>query len=124
MEHLNANTLQAALVGTVGESCAEEMGAYIRFQHDLVPLERVVADPKKAPISTNPTAQLVQIFQFITRVDTREAAAAVVVYVGRMAEEMQTLFCTRVANSQRIVTFANAPGFNDMLRKNKIYLGG
>jgi len=44
--------------------------------------------------------------------------------VKRMRNEMQTLFCTNVANSQRVITFANAPGFNDMLAANKIFLGG
>jgi drug/metabolite transporter (DMT)-like permease len=61
---------------------------------------------------------------YVTRTETRENASAVVAYVGRMKNEMQSLFVRNVANSQRIVTFANAPGFNKMLAENKIFLGG
>jgi len=70
------------------------------------------------------TAQMVQVFQFITRTDSREDASAVVKYVKRMKNEMQTLFCVNVANSTRIVTFANAPGFSEMLAENKLFFGG
>lgn len=124
MALMDAPTLQAALDGTVGRPCAAQLAAFVRFQQELTAYERVIAEPKKAPLTSNPTAQLVQVFQFITRTRTREEAAAIVVYVKRMRDEMQTLFCTNVANSQRIVTFANAPGFNEMLAANKIFLGG
>lgn len=124
MQKLDPMTLQAALDGVVGEVSAGELAAFVRFQQELTAYERVVAEPKKAPLTENPTAQLVQVFQFITRTQTREEAAAIVTYVQRMRDEMQTLFCTNVANSTRIVTFANAPGFSEMLAKNKIFLGG
>jgi hypothetical protein len=124
MSNLSVPVLQAALEGTIGAPTAEELGAYIRFQQDIPSYERVIKDPAGTPIASNPTAQLVQVFQFITRTDNREAASAVVAYVKRMRSEMQTLFCTNVANSQRIVVFANAVGFNDMLRANKIFLNG
>lgn len=124
MDKMDAMTLQAALDGVVGRPCAAQLAAFVRFQQELTPFERVVADPKKAPLTSNPTAQLVQVFQFITRTKDRGEAAAIVQYVKRMRDEMQTLFCTNVANSTRIVTFANAPGFNEMLAANKIFLGG
>lgn len=120
----DAQTLQAAVDGTIGIIGGAEFAPYLRFASELVKFERVISDPKKAPITSNPTAQLVQIFQFMTRTDSREQAAAVVQYVMRMKEEIQTLFVTKVANSNKIVTFANAPGFSEMLSKNKIYLGG
>lgn len=124
MEDVSPMTLQALLDGTIGATTAAEMAAFVRFQQELTSYERVVKEPKSAPLSTNPTAQLVQVFQFITRTSTREEAASVVTYAKRMRSEMQTLFCTNVANSQRIITFANAPGFNEMLADNKIFLGG
>jgi hypothetical protein len=124
MSEISPVALQAALDGTIGMSAAAELAAFVRFQQELTAYERVIKEPKKAPLSTNPTAQLVQVFQFITRTESRDHASAVVTYVKRMRNEMQTLFCTNVANSQRIVTFANASGFNEMLLENKIFLGG
>lgn len=123
-DKLTAVSLQAALNGTVGRAAGEKLASFVRFLHEITPYEKVIADPVKAPVTANPTAQLVQVFQFVTRVDTREDAAAVTKYVTRMRNEMQTLFVQSVANSSRIVTFANAPGFSDMLAGNKIFLGG
>jgi hypothetical protein len=124
MDNITPTALQAALDGTIGASTAAELASFIRFQQELTSYDRVVTDPAKAPLSSNPTAQLVQVFQFITRTDKREHAAAIVKYVKRMRNEMQTLFCTNVANSSKIITFANAPGFSEMLAENKIFLGG
>jgi len=124
MENLAPAPLQAALNGAVGVPAGELLASFVRFQQELTSYERVVSDPAKAPVSTNPTAQMVQVFQFITRTDSREDAAAVVKYVKRMKNEMQTLFCVNVANSTRIVTFANAPGFSEMLAENKLFFGG
>lgn len=124
IEKLPPIALQGALEGTVGEATAAQLASFVRFQQELVPYEQVIGDPAKAPLTTNPTAQMVQVFQFITRAEDREEAAQIVKYVKRLRNEMQTLFCTNVANSQRIVTFANAPGFSEMLQANRIFLGG
>jgi len=123
-DKLTPMALQAALNGTVGRAAGEKLASYLRFLSDITPYERVIADPHKAPVTANPTAQLVQVFQFITRAETREEAAAVVVYVKRIRAELQTLFAQSVAQSTRMVTFVNAPGFADLLAENKVFMGG
>lgn len=123
-DNLPGRALDAGLDGALGRAGGRTMASFVRFIDDITSYERVIADPLKAPVTSNPTAQMVQVFQFITRTDTREQASAVVTYVKRMKNEMQSLFVRNVANSQRIVTFANAPGFSAMLSDNKIYLGG
>ena len=126
MEALTPMTLQAALDGVIGAAAGALLASFVRFQQELTAYERVIADPEKAPLSDNPNAQLVQVFQFITRTEKRDDAAAVVKYVQRMRSEMQTMFCTNVANStsSRLVVFANAPGFSKMLADNKVFFGG
>jgi hypothetical protein len=118
---LDDDTLEASLTGTVGGVTAENMGSFIRFGRDITPLERVLHDPAAAPISDNPTAQLVQIFQFVSRVDNRADAEKVVDYVWRMRGEMQSLFCNSVAQSQRVAMYVTLANFGKMLAAHKIF---
>ena len=72
-------------------------------------------------MSDNPTAQLVQVFQFVSRVADRTEAEAVVEYVWRMRAEMQSIFCNTVASSQRVALFATINDFGRMLAEHKIF---
>lgn len=118
---LDDDTLEAALVGTVGATTAEAMSSFVRFGRDICEYSRVIADPDKAPLSDNPTAQLIQVFQFVSRVADRKEAEAIVKYVWRMRAEMQSIFCNTVATSQRVATFATINEFGKMLNEHKIF---
>ena len=122
-DSLDADTLTAALCGTVGEPTAKEMSAFVRFGQEIPAFDLVVSDPKKCPLPKNPAAQIVQVFQFVTKVDNHSQASAVVKYVTRMQNEMQTLFANAVATSSRIIQFAQAEGFGKLMDENRIYYG-
>lgn len=115
-------TLQAALGGTVGDAFAANIMSMIRFGDQLPSYARVVQDPAGAPIPTNPTAQIVQVFQFMKQVTGKEEAEAVSEYVGRMRGEMQSLFVTCAAKG-RLVDFSLSRTFNAMLVRNRSFLG-
>jgi hypothetical protein len=118
---LDDATLEAALCGSVGETTAQAMASFIRFGKDICDYSRVIADPDKAPISSNPTAQLIQIFQFVSRVADRSEAEAIVKYVWRMRAEIQSIFCNTVATSQSVNLFATINEFGRMLAEHKIF---
>ena len=118
---LDDATLEAALCGAVGATTAEAMASFIRFGKDICDYSRVIADPDKAPISSNPTAQLIQIFQFVSRVADRKEAEAIVKYVWRMRAEIQSIFCNTVATSQSVNMFATINEFGRMLAEHKIF---
>lgn len=118
---LDDATLEAALCGAVGATTAEAMASFIRFGKDICDYSRVIADPDKAPISSNPTAQLIQIFQFVSRVADRSEAEAIVKYVWRMRAEIQSIFCNTVATSQSVNMFATINEFGRMLAEHKIF---
>ena len=118
---LDDATLEAALCGAVGATTAEAMASFIRFGKDICDYSRVIADPDKAPISSNPTAQLIQIFQFVSRVADRSEAEAIVKYVWRMRAEIQSIFCNTVATSQSVSMFATINEFGRMLETHKIF---
>ena len=118
---LDDETLEAALVGTVGATTAQALSSFIRFGRDICEYARVIKNPDTAPLSDNPTAQLIQVFQFVTRVADRTEAEAIVKYVWRMRAEMQSIFCNTVATSQRVAMFATISEFGRMLADHKIF---
>jgi len=118
---LDDDTLEAALIGTVGATTAQALASFIRFGRDICDYARVIKSPDTAPLSDNPTAQLIQVFQFVTRVADRTEASSIVKYVWRMRAEMQSIFCNTVASSSRVATFATVDGFGTMLAEHKIF---
>lgn len=118
---LDDDTLEASLVGTVGATTAQALSSFIRFGREICEYSRVIKSPETAPLSDNPTAQLIQVFQFVTRVADRTEAEAIVKYVWRMRAEMQSIFCNTVATSQRVAMFATINEFGRMLAEHKIF---
>lgn len=118
---LDDETLEAALIGTIGATTAEALASFVRFGRDICPLERVLKDPTTAPLSDNPTAQLVQVFQFVSRVDKREDAEKIVEYVDRMRAEMQSIFANYVAQSQRVSIYVTLKNFGALLARHKVF---
>ena len=117
-------TLQAALGGCVGDAFAANIMSMIRFGDQLPTYDRVVNDPAGAPLPTNPTAQIVQVFQFIKQVKDKEEAEAVSEYTQRMRAEMKSLFVNSVANAKgRLQDFALSKTFNKLLADNRGFLG-
>jgi hypothetical protein len=119
--NVDEHTLEQALVGTVGEVTASAMASFVRFGQDICEYSRVIADPDKAPLSDNPTAQLIQVFQFVSRASSRAEAESIVRYVWRMRAEMQSIFCNTVSSSQRAGLFATISEFGRMLTAHKIF---
>jgi len=121
LDVLDDFTVEHTLCGTIGAPTAQSLSSFIRFGREITSLERVLHDPATAPISDNPTVQLVQIFKFVSSVDKREDAEKVTTYVQRMRPEMQSLFTNSVATSQRIGLYATLTNFGAMLKEHRIF---
>jgi len=119
---LDDTTLFAAIAGTAGEPTAADFIAVVKLDRDIPSFERVIADPDGTPIVDNPTAQIVQVQQFIYATQTRDDAATLLRYIKRMRAEMQTLFVNQIANSTRVLTFGTVDGFREMMNNNSIFL--
>jgi MoxR-like ATPase len=111
--------LEVGLRGTVGAKFAADIMATMRFGDDNPPFQRVLDEPETCPLSKNATAQMVQVFQFITQVADRNEAEAVCTYIARMKNEMQGLFVHTVANSSRVSNFVMAPTYLKLLAANR-----
>lgn len=116
-------TMEAALEGTLGAPFAANILSMIRFGDGLPAYPRVVQDPAGTPLPSNPTAQIVQVMQFIRLVADKEEAEAVSEYVARMKGEMKSLFVNTVAGSAKLQEFARSTIFNTLLAENRKFLG-
>ncbi len=121
MDDFDTQSLEVALVGAVGAAFAGLLMSFIRFGQQIPALALVKADPLGAPVTSNKIAKQVQVFQFISRAESRDDAQAFCLYIARLQPEMQSLFCRRVAESNRIGIFHSVTEFGTMLSDNKIY---
>ena len=121
MQHLDDQTLKAALEGTVGKPFASVLDSFIRFGRQLPSINTVKADPDTAPIPSNKIAQQVQVFQFITRTQDRDDAQAFTKYILRLQPEMQTLFVRRVCDSAHVGLYSSVTEFGQLMADNRIY---
>lgn len=120
---IDEDTLTVALEGTVGPAFTGQLMSYIRFGQQLPPFGRVCDEPTTCPVPSNPTAQLVQVFQFVTQVKDKDQAEAVSTYVKRMKNEMQSLFVNTVAHSTRQEKFVLSKTFSLLLSQNRAFFG-
>ena len=121
MDIVDEDVLTVGLEGIIGAPFTAQMMSFIRFGQQLPPFQRVLDEPKTCPVPTNPTAQLVQVFQFVQQVKDSNQAEAVVTYTQRMKNEMQSLFVHTVANSTRVDKFVMSKTFTKMMSENRIF---
>lgn len=119
---MDETTLATALAGTVGEAFAAHIMSIMRFGDMLPAFERVIDDPEGCPLPSNPTARIVQVFQFCVKCKDRTEAEACSQYVSRMQGEMKALFVNTVANSSGLTQFALSATFALLLKEQRDYL--
>lgn len=112
---MDSETLEASLIGAVGESFARDMMASIRCGAALPDYAQILAHPDTCPVPSDPTPQIILLFKLITQCGKQDVDA-VVTYVKRMKDEMQGLFVTTVAAApSKVVMFATNKEFGLML---------
>ena len=121
IDKVDEEALTAALDGTIGAAFTGQLMSFIRFGQQLPPFQRVLDEPATCPVPTNPTAQLVQVFQFVQQVKDHHQAEAVTHYTERMRNEMQSLFVHTVANSQRVANFVQSKRFGKLMAANRVF---
>ena len=97
---LTPNALRAALAGTIGESAAAQMEAYLTQADALPAWARVIDTPKDCPVPTEATAQSIMALQAVQRI-TRETASAWFEYMARLHTEVQALFVSQAMEGEK-----------------------
>lgn len=105
---LGSNAMTAALIGTIGEQAARDLGAYIEFQNELPSWADIIANPKSTRVPDSPGASAVLVFGAVQRVEA-DTIDAFMSYLDRFDTNWQATFCLALAKSNKQkVGFANA----------------
>jgi hypothetical protein len=118
-EQNTANAILAAMIGTIGESGARDMHAFVEYQDQLPSWDAVIADPKKAKLPDSPGACAVMVFGGVARVDA-QTITPFMEYIERMEAEWQAAFAINLAKNpaKHSVAFKSNK-FRDWLYKNE-----
>jgi hypothetical protein len=119
---LDDTTLEALIVGAVGEPTGKDIMAMLAFQSEVTDWDDVMARPDTARIPKSDIGQIMQAYMFISRTKERDEAEKVLKFVSRMGGEPQSVFIHAMARSTRIATFATVKGMAEMLKEHRIYL--
>ena len=116
---LSQNALTAALAGTIGESAARDMQAFIVYQDQLPTWDNITSKPKEAPVPTSAGASAVLIFGAIAKV-TNETMTPLMTYLERFEPEWQACFAINIAKnpSKQSIAFSS-PAFANWVQKNE-----
>lgn len=85
----------AMLSGTIGESAARDMQAFLTVADKLPTWEAVQADPKNVKMPDDTVAKCIMVFGAVARV-TKESLTNWMTYMQRMDKEWQALFAKSV----------------------------
>lgn len=115
--HLNDDTLITALSGTIGESAARDMQAFLHVADALPPFKVCVEKPDTTPVPTDPIASVILALGSVTRVD-RSNIDAWMQYLVRLPREVQFLFATNAMRSRSAATVATSKRFTEWASQN------
>lgn len=117
-EHLSANALLAAMIGTIGEAGARDLHAFVEYQDQLPSWDEVIKNPRSARLPDSPGACAVMVFGGVARID-RESINPFMEYIERMEAEWQAAFAINVSkNKEKNHIAFTSTKFRDYCLKN------
>lgn len=118
-EHFSSDTLIAALAGTLGESAARDLEAFIAYQDQLPSWDNIIKNPNGVPVPDSVGACAVLVHGAIAKI-TKETITPFMQYLQRFEPEWQATFALNVdkAPGKQDVAFKSI-AFRDWLQKNQ-----
>lgn len=98
--HLTDDMLVAAISGTVGESAARDMLAFVDVADKLTKWDEIMAAPDTARVPDNPIACVMLALSAVARID-KETVTAWVKYMQRLPKEVQFLFASNAMRNKK-----------------------
>ena len=106
-DSLGENATLCALAGTLGESCARDMSAFLSLEKQLPDLGEVLKNPKTVKVPDEVAATLMLMFQAIDVLKTQDELSSFMEFVNRVASsEIQAVFFTMLMRSARTTKLA------------------
>jgi hypothetical protein len=117
-DKLTSNALLASMIGTIGESGARDMHAFVEYQDQLPSWEEVVKHPKTAKLPDSPGACAVMVFGGVARIE-RDTITPFMEYIQRMDAEWQAAFAINISrNKDKNQIAFTSPAFRDYCLAN------
>lgn len=106
---LTENALATALAGTIGESAARSMAAFIALEGKLISFKDVIADPTKVKVPEDVSAQVMMMFEAVDYIESQTDLSSYMEFVERIkSAEVQSIFFTMMMRSKPRVARYNA----------------
>ena len=118
-DKISKNALMAGLIGTIGESAARDMMAYVDVADSLPTWEQVMADPKGATVPTSPAALCIMAYGAIQRIE-RANVGKWFEYLKRTPTELQSVFClSATKHPEKKQVLMTSAAFVDWMREHQ-----
>jgi len=116
---ITRNALITGLTGTIGESAARDMVAYVEVADSLPTWEEVINDPKGCKLPSSPAALNIMAFGAMQRID-RATIGKWFEYLKRTPKELQSVFClTTSKNPEKKQILMTSGSFVTWMRENQ-----
>jgi len=115
---LGDNVVLAMLAGTIGESAARDMQAFLSCADKLPTWEAITKTPETAKLPDDAVAKCICVYGAITRVE-KGTLGAWITYMQRMDKEWQALFAKSVMRSSKQAFCVTNTAFRDWAIKNE-----
>ena len=119
-EHLDDVTLQAALIGAVGDQAAALIMTHVKMSDQLPSLESIKTDPKNAIVPTSVAAVCMVVYRTLSLLE-KDWIKAWMEYMQRLDTEAQAMFANGVRSekySKRSMMMGSSE-FRDWALKNQ-----
>lgn len=114
------NALHAGLAGTIGESAAGDMAAFVAVESSVTDVKDILKNPDMNP-PEEVAAQLMIMFQAVDVIETQDDMSKFMKYVVKIPSQMvQSIFFTMATRSPKLVKLAvHNEKIKDWLKDNK-----
>lgn len=117
---LGENTTMCALAGTLGESAARDMSAFLALEKQLPSFDEVLKNPSTIKVPDDTAATLMLMFQAIDSLKTQDELSSFMTFVNRVASsEIQAVFFTMTMRNNNTARLArNNAQISEWARNN------
>lgn len=119
-EHLDDITLQAALIGTIGDQAAALIMTHVKMSDQLPSLESIKNDPKNAIVPTSVAAICMVVYRTLSTLE-KDWVKPWMEYMQRLDTEAQAMFANGVISPKysKKTMVMGSQVFRDWALKNK-----
>jgi hypothetical protein len=97
----------AALAGSIGQSAAESMAAFISLEKEIITTSAVIADPEGVTMPEKPAALFMMMFNALDDIQVQDDLSQFMKFINRVAStECKTVFFTMLCQTKRTMRLA------------------